>query len=215
MRTLVLLLVLANLSFFGYTRLDAARDGEAARMSEQVQADKIKLLTPQQVAALGPAKVAALADVCLEWGPLAEADRARALSELEPLQLGKLLTQRRSETNNAFWVYLPSVPNRADAERRATDAKAKGFTDVSVVETPTQRFAVSLGAFPSEDAANARLAQVIAQGAANARMGPRQQLIVHTTLVVRDPPSAVVARVRDLVPSYAGSDARVGNCEKT
>ena len=115
MRTLVLLLVLANLSFFAYTRLPASREGESNQLAAQVQPDKIKLLTPQQVAALGPAKVAALADVCLEWGPMSEADRARALAELEPFQLGKLLTQRRSETNNTFWVYLPSVANRADA----------------------------------------------------------------------------------------------------
>ena len=215
MRTFVLLLVLANLSFFGYTRLDAARDGEATRMAEQVQADKIKLLTPQQVAALGPAKVAALADVCLEWGPLSEADRARALSDLEPLQLGKLLTQRRSETSNTFWVYLPPVQNRADADRRADDAKAKGLTDVAVVETGKERFAVSLGTFANEDNAKTRLAQVIAQGATNAKVGPRQQVIVNTTLIVRDPQAAVVAKVRDLVPAYAGSDAKVGNCEKT
>jgi len=214
-RTLVLLLVLANLSFLGYTRLDAARDGEATRMAEQVQPDKIKLLTPQQVAALGPAKVAALADVCLEWGPLSEADRARALSDLEPLQLGKLLTQRRSETSNTFWVYLPPVQNRADADRRAADAKAKGLTDVAVVETGKERFAVSLGAFANEDNAKTRLAQVIAQGATNAKVGPRQQVIVNTTLIVRDPQAAVVAKVRDLVPAYAGSDAKVGNCEKT
>ena len=215
MRTLVLLLVLANLSFFGYTRLDAARDGEATRMAEQVQPDKIKLLTPQQVAALGPAKVAALADVCLEWGPLSEADRARALSDLEPLQLGKLLTQRKSETSNTFWVYLPPVQNRVDADRRAADAKAKGLTDVAVVETGAQRFAVSLGAFANEDNAKTRLAQVIAQGATSAKMGPRQQVIVNTTLIVRDPQATVVAKVRDLVPAYAGSDAKVGSCEKT
>lgn len=215
MRTLVLLLVLANLSFFGYTRLDAARDGEANPLAAQVQADKIKLLTPQQVAALGPAKVAALADVCLEWGPLAEADRARALSELEPFQLGKLLTQRRTETSNAFWVYLPSVANRTDAEGRVADAKAKGLGDAAVVETGTQRYAVSLGSFATEDAARTRLGEVLAQGAANARVGPRHQVIVHTTLVVRDPQAQLIAKVRDLAPQYSGSDAKIGNCEKT
>ena len=40
-------------------------------------------------------------------------------------------------------------------------------------------------------------------------------MIVHTTLIVRDPQATVVAKVRDLVPAYAGSDAKVGNCEKT
>ncbi len=214
MRTLVLLLLLANLSFFAFTRLDASRDGEATRLAEQVQPDKIKLLTPQQVAALGPAKVAALADVCIEWGPLSEVDRARALADLEPLALGKLLTQRRIETTLAYWVFLPPAANRAEAERRAAEARAKGIGDASIVDVGPQRFAVSLGAYANEDAARNRLAQVVAQGVTNAKAGPRQQVIVHTMLVVRDPQATVIAKLRDLVPAYPGSEARVGTCEK-
>jgi hypothetical protein len=215
LRTVVILLVLANLTFFAYTRLDSTGDGDADRLVEQVQPDKIKLLTPQQVAALGPSKVAALADVCLEWGPLPEADRARALSELEPFALGKLLTQRRIDTNMAFWVYLPPAPNQAGAERRADEVKARGIGDVSIVDSGPQRYAVSLGAFVAEDAAKTRLAEVVKLGAANARMGPRQQVIVSTVFVIRDPQAPVVARLRDLAPAYAGSEAKIGNCEKT
>jgi hypothetical protein len=214
LRTLVLLLLLANLSFFAYTRLDAGRDGEPVRLAEQVQPDKIKLLTPQQVAALGPSKVAALADVCVEWGPLSEADRARALADLESLALGKLLTQRRVETAFAFWVYLPAVGTRAEAERRAADARAKGAGDASVVDSGAQRFAVSLGAYQTEDAAQTRLAQVIEKGVANAKIGPRQQVVANTMLVVRDPQAAVIAKLRELVPAYPGSEAKVGSCEK-
>src|SRR5207253_1996486 len=95
MRIVVLLLVIANLTFFAYTRLDNASRGESARLKQQIQPDKIKLLTPPQVAALGPAKMAALADVCIEWGPFSEAERAKAMTDLEPLQLGRLLSQRR------------------------------------------------------------------------------------------------------------------------
>ena len=214
LRTVLLLLLLANLTFFGYTRLDATGSGEAARLADQVQPDKIKLLTSQQVAALGPGKVAALADVCLEWGPIAEGDRARSFAELEPLALGKLLTQRRVETSTAFWVYLPPAANRADAERRAAEVKARGIGDVSIVDNGPQRHAVSLGAFVTEDAAKARLADVVRLGAANARLGPRQQVVASTLFVIRDPQAPVIARLRDLVPAYPGSEARIGNCEK-
>jgi hypothetical protein len=97
MRTVVLLLLLANLTFLGFAWLDSGSSGE---QSQQVQPDKIKLLTPQQVAALGPDKAAALSDVCVEWGPFNEAERARAIADLEPLALGKLLTQRRVEATS-------------------------------------------------------------------------------------------------------------------
>ena len=85
---------------------------------------------------------------------------------------------------------------------------------MSIVEAGAQRFAVSLGAFANEDAAKTRLAQVIAQGVTNAKVGPRQQVIVHTMLVVRDPQATVIAKLRDLVPAYPGSEAKVGSCEK-
>jgi cell division septation protein DedD len=214
MRTVVILLLLANLTFFGYTRLDATTDGEASRLQQQVQPEKIKLLTPQQVAVLGPTKVAALADVCLEWGPLSDSDRARALAELEPLALGKLLTQRRSETTTAFWVYLPAAPNRAEADRRVGEVRSRGISDAAVVDVGGQRYAVSLGAFRTEDAARARLDDVTAKGVANARAGPRQQVVGQTVLVIRDPQAPVVARIRELVAGYPGSDTKVGGCDR-
>lgn len=214
MRTVVILLLLANLTFFGYTRLDATSEGEAIRLQEQVQPDKIKLLTPQQVAALGPSKVAALADVCLEWGPLTDAERTRALADLEPLALGKLLTQRRSETTMAFWVYVPPPGNRADADRRAGEFRARGLGEVSLVDTGGQRYSVSFGAFHTEEAARARLAEVTGKGVANARAGPRQQVVPQTLLVVRDPQAPVVARIRELAASYPGSEAKVGGCDR-
>jgi hypothetical protein len=214
MRTVLILLLLANVTFFTYTRLDETSEGEAVRLVEQVQPEKMKLLTPQQVAALGPAKVAALADVCLEWGPLTDADRARALSDLESLALGKLLSQKRIETTMAFWVYLPAAPSRAEAERRATDLRSRGIGDVSVIDAGPQRNMVSLGAFHTEDAANARLADIVKIGVGNARAGPRQQVISSTVLVIRDPQAQVVAKLRDLMSAYPGTEAKVGGCDK-
>ena len=214
MRTVVIFLLLANLTFFAFTRLDATSEGEAVRLVEQVQPEKIKLLTPQQVAALGPAKVAALADVCLEFGPLTEADRVRALADLESLALGKLLTQKRIETTTSFWVYLPPAPSRAEADRRVADLRIRGLGDVAVVDAGPQRNAVSLGLFQTEDAANSRLAEALKLGAANAKVGPRQQVIANTMLVIRDPQAQVVARLRDLMSAYPGTEAKVGNCDK-
>ena len=50
MRTLVFLLLLANLTLLGYTKLDSLGTGEGVRLAQQVQPDKIVLLSPQQVA---------------------------------------------------------------------------------------------------------------------------------------------------------------------
>ena len=47
MRIVVLLLIVANLALFAYTKLDSVSGGEGWR-SEQVDPDKLKILTPQQ-----------------------------------------------------------------------------------------------------------------------------------------------------------------------
>src|SRR5437016_14096666 len=95
MRTLVILLLFANLTLFGYTKLDTMGAGEGVRLAQQVQPEKISLLSPQQVAALSPTKVSSLADVCVEWGPLSDGDKTRALASLEPLGLARLVSQHR------------------------------------------------------------------------------------------------------------------------
>jgi len=214
MRTLVFLLLLANLTLFAYTRLDSAGGGEGVRLTQQVQPDKIKLLTPQQVAALGPAKVAALADVCVEWGPLSDADRVRALARIEPLDLGKLLTQKKTEVVANYWVFVPPAANKAAADKRAEEVRAQGAKEAFVVDSGPQRLAVALGAFRSEDAAQARLVALQKLGVKNAKVGERVQAVQQIALVVRDPPAPAVVRLKELQGEFPGSEVRIGTCDR-
>jgi hypothetical protein len=215
MRILAFLLLLANLSLFAYTRLDSVGAGEGVRLGQQVQPDKVKLLTPQQVAALGPAKVAALADVCIEWGPLSDTDRARALTSLEPLELGRLVTQKKVEVVANYWVFLPPAASKAAADRRVDELKAQGIRDALVVDSGPQRLAISLGAFRSEDQARAWLATLQRQGVRNATAGQRVQAVQQMALVVRDPPAPAVLRLKELQGEFPGSELKIGSCEKT
>jgi hypothetical protein len=212
MRTVVLLLLVANLTLFAYTKLDSVGAGEAVRLKEQVRPEKIVILTPQQVAALGPAKVASLADVCMEWGPFSDPDRARAVADLDSLQLGRLLTQRRIDVDGAWWVDIAPFAARPAAERRAAELRGQGIADVSVVDAGRGQFAVSLGVFRTEQAARARADALAAQGVRTARAEPRNQPVALTMLVVRDPQQNAVTRLKELQGQYAGSDIKVGSC---
>lgn len=214
MRIVAVLLLLANLTLFAYTRLDRAGSGESVRLGEQVQPDKIRVLSPQQVAALGPSKVAALADVCLEWGPFNDNDRTHALGELEPLNLGRLLTQKRVENTTAYWVYLPRTSYRSNIDRRLAELNAAGIGNASVVDAGPQRFTIALGAYKSEAEAAARAAEVKEKGVTDVLVGARAQTTVATQLVIRDPSAPVLTKVRSMQPGYAGTDVRIGQCEK-
>src|SRR5437764_1357971 len=173
MRTLVVLLLLANLALGGYIYLDSMSSGEGVRLAQQVQPDKIALLSPQQVAALGPAKASALADVCVEWGPLTEGDRARALAQLEPLDLARLISQKKVEVIANYWVFIPPAANKPAADKRVEELKGQNIRDVALVESGPQRLAISFGAFRTEEGAQARLAQLQTIGVKTAKVGSR------------------------------------------
>jgi hypothetical protein len=214
MRIAFVLLLLANIALFGYTRLDQASDGEGMRLSQQINPERIKLLTPQQVAALGPSKMAALADVCIEWGPFNDTDRARALADVDPATVRRLLSQKRVDTNATHWVFLPRNSSKAATDRRVGELKSAGLKEVSVVDAGALRYTISLGAFRSEDAANAFVAELAKQGITDAKAAARTQPVVWTSLVIRDPEASMVARLRTLQAAYPGSEVKIGACDK-
>ncbi len=216
MRTLVFLLLLANLSLFGYVRLDSLGTGEAVRLSQQVQPDKIKLLTPQQVAALGPAKVASLADVCVEWGPLSDTDRNRALASLEPLDLSRLLSQKKVEVIANYWVYLPPAPSRAVADQRLAELKASGVKDISVDRKRTAAHRHFAGGLPQRG--RARRPPRCAAGAGPDQCQARAAHAVGAAdgrwwCAIR--PRQAMARLKELQSEFPGSDIKIGACDKT
>jgi len=212
MRTAVLLLILANVILFGYARLDRAAQSEAGRLGTQVQPERIRVLTSQQVAALAPGKVAALADVCVEWGPFSESDRVRAQADIEPLQIGRLVSQRAVAADPIWWVNTGPVPSRATADKRAAELRLLAIDDLSVVDAGRGQFTVSLGMFRTEAAANARVEALATRGVAGTRVESRQAGVAQSMLVVRDPPQPAVARMKELQPQYPGSDVKVGTC---
>ncbi len=212
MRIVIVLLLLANATLFAYTWLDTG-NGEAILLQDQIQPDKIKLLSPQQVAALGPAKVAALADVCVEWGPFSDPERARALADLEPLALGRLVSQRRVEFDGGYAISAGPFPTRPAAEARVAELRKLGVKELAVAEGRGQ-FVVTFGTFRSEVAATAYADELARLGVTTARIERRAQPVTQTLLVIRDPQQPVVARLRELTAQYAGSDLRTTACER-
>jgi len=156
--------------------------------------------------------MATLADVCVEWGPFVEADRRRAEAELEPLQLGRLVSQRQIAADTAWWVNTGAVASRGAAERRAAELRSQAIDDLSVVDFGRGQFTISLGLFRTEAAAAARAEALVARGVQGTRVEPRQTGMALSMLVVRDPPQPAVVRLKELQAQYPGSDLRVGAC---
>jgi hypothetical protein len=214
MKLLVALLILANIALYAWGELDRMSESESNRLNRQLVPEKIKLLTPQQVTALGPAKASQLANVCLEWGAFTDQEKGAVLAALEPLQLGRQMTQRRVENTSAFWVYLPSLPSKAAAERRVAELRTLGLKDFFILADGAQRHAISLGVFKTEDSANKFLDKIVAQGVTNAKSGARTQTIQQTIIVLRDPQPSQAQQIQSLKAEFAGSDVHIGPCDK-
>lgn len=215
MRTFVALLLLANLGLFAYSQYAQMNQGEPARIANQLQPEKIKLLAPSQVANLGPAKAAQLNNVCLEWGAFTDAERIAAIAALEPLQLGKQMSQRRAETTSSFWVFVPPLSSKQAADKKVGELKAMGLTDYYILNDGPQKNAISLGIFKSEEAAIRYHEAIKTRGVISARVGPRAQPVAQTVLVIRDPQPAQAETLQQLKNDFAGSEVKIGSCDRT
>jgi hypothetical protein len=238
MRALFLFLVLANVAFFAWSRYFSPADAGAdpLPLGRQIQPEQLKILAPGEqppvaspkpapaspVAAAPAAPVAAApaappaaSGSCLEWGSFTLADAPRAEKALEPLALGDRVVQRRTEELAGWWVFIPPQSNRQGALKKASELKGRGIDDYFVVvDDSPYRWAVSLGVFRNEEAAQARLSALRAKGVRSAQVGPRETMVPKVWLQVRGVDAALEARLKDIARQVEGSDLKSCSAEK-
>lgn len=221
MRALFLLLVLANLAFFAWSRYGAPGDAaDAAPLARQIDPGRLKVIAPADLPppaapAKKPAPVAAPASApiaCMEWGSFTLADAPGAEKALSPLALGERLAQRRTEETAGWWVYMPPQGNRQAAVRKAAELKKLGVEEYFIVqEEGAYRWALSLGVFRTEDAARARLAALSARGVRTARIGARETVVPKVWLQVKTVDAPLQARLKEIARQVEGSELRECN----
>ncbi len=234
MRALFLFLVLANVAFFAWSRYFSPGDAGAdpLPLTRQIEPEQLHILSagepppavpkpaaqapaPAAAAAPAPAPAAAVSGNCLEWGSFTLVDAPKMEKALEPLALGGRLAQRRTEELAGWWVFIPPQANRQGALKKAAELKARGVEDYFVVADDNQyRWAVSLGVFRSEDAAQARLNALRAKGVRSAQVGPRETMVPKVWLQVRGADGALEARLREIARQVEGSDLKACSAEK-
>lgn len=217
MRALFLLLLLANLAYFAWTEYYAppAIAPGPDPLARQIAADKLRVLPPLAPAPNGkpaaeavPAAPAPIA--CVEWGGFSPADAQRAAETLAPLALGERLTQRQSEDGAVtWWVYIAPQGGRQGAQKKAAELKALGIEDYFVLTDEGKlRFALSLGVFKSEAAANSRLEVLRARGVKTAQVGPRESQTQKTYFQVRLVDEALASKLREIAQGYPSAELR-------
>lgn len=226
MRTVFLVLLLANLGFFAWWRYGSPPEADPAPLARQIDPEKLKIVAPKDLPPLAPPKPVAavkaeppppasppVALKCMEWGSFTIADAPRAEKALEPLALGARLTQRRAEETAGWWVFIPSqsrAPNaRQSALKKAAELRALGVEDYFIVQEEGQhRWALSLGVFRTEDAARARLAVLQTQGVRSAVLGARETVVPKVWLQVKGVDPALEGKLKELAAQIESTELR-------
>lgn len=217
MRTLFLLLLLANAVFYAYAYVARERGAaETAGPELQINAEKIRIIKRVENAVGSGSKALAAADMpaaCLEWGVMAGSDIARADAALAQLELPAGSVQRVMLDATGYWVHIPSLKDKADVDKKMSEVKAFGIADVSAVQDAgLGRNAISLGIFSTEGAAQTRLATLKAKGVRSAVMERREGIIKQARFFVKEPGEAIVARLAELHREFPGSQIKAGTC---
>ena len=137
--------------------------------------------------------------VCLAWRQLtvAEADQVTTLLDKRFADF-KLSRKTVASESNGWWVYIPALPTRADADRKAGELRNLGVTDFFIVQEGATRHAISLGIFSSDKGAGERLAELKGKGVRSAVVGPRPGKDTLVALQAKGPAdkkAAVIAAV--------------------
>ena len=183
MRAFVFLLILSNLLFVAWTQgyFGASSDPDALRVQQQLLPERIRIISHDEPPAevVGAAKLPKVAekkavDVCLRLNDLPIADVVRAEGLLGEKWPAFRAVRAMSGGNASYWVYIPPLPSKQEAERKAAELKKMRVPEFFLVQdVGPNRLAISLGIFSTADAAAERLAQLRAIGVKSARVGER------------------------------------------
>jgi hypothetical protein len=133
LRLFFFILAVANVLFFAYWTVSAYSTTNAASRSEELQINpgRVKIVN---TAARGPGG-APIKAACLEWGPFAAADAARAETALASLALAQPAV--RSASSDASWdYYLVREPNERTVEKIAELRSAFPGTQIKATACP-------------------------------------------------------------------------------
>lgn len=224
MRTLFWILLSGNVIFFALMQWGGLQAGNQQTVQAQpaLHEEKIRLLDMRQSVAVAaepasaPAAVEPPAPACLEWGDFSGADMTRAAAALSALQLGEKLSQRQIEYSIGYWVYIPPLKDKAAANQKVAQLKARGIVEYFVVpDAGPWLNAISLGVFKTQEAAQHFLDGLLIKGVRTAQVGERASKFKMTLFALDGVDAATEAKLAVIQKNFTGSEIRKAPCALT
>jgi hypothetical protein len=142
---------------------------------------------------------------CVQAGPFNAGDARRFENRTARLDLGPRQTRLSVpfQEVSSYMVYLPPAGGKEGADKRVAELKERGIDNYFVMqgESP-MRYAISLGVFKTEAAAETELAKLGRQGVRGVRILPRGPQGTRTAYQFRDIDAATRARIADIARNF-------------
>jgi hypothetical protein len=226
-------LLTANVVWFaasqGYLGNVTSDEHEPARVQNQLGAEKMIVLSAQEAqetltaatvvedapalapeAPPEPKPVPVAALVCTEVSNLREADARRFDARLAKLDLGTRVVRREVPPTDfsSYIVFIPPQPTKEAADRKAAELKALDVTNFFIMNADSpMKWAISLGVFKSEAAAQTQLAALVKQGVHSAKVAGRSSG-TRIAYQFRGIDAATSARIERIAATYDGQATR-------
>lgn len=231
-------LLAANAALFAYSQGILGKvegsEREPQRLKNQLAAERMTMLTAAEVrataegtAAVAPAPAAPLPAepappvlpaaatvACMQAGAFSNADARRFESRIARFGLG----ERQARTSVPFQevtshlVYLPPNGGKEGADRRAAELKERGVSNYFVMqgESPL-KWAISLGVFKTDAAAQKLVADLGRQGVRGVRVLPRGPQGTRAAWQFRNLTPDERTRLTGIADDFAGVQLRACN----
>lgn len=152
MRIVALILLLANIAFFGWSHLQGAR---TQVVSPQPQIPSLQLATARQ----------APTTQCHSIGPFADDKQVQSVAvALTARGIGSLARTAERQVPNGQWVYIEGFSSATDRQHALQKLKQAGLKDVAEMSDPQYSGRISAGIFFDPKGAQNRAARVRAAG---------------------------------------------------
>ncbi|MDP2795567.1 MAG: SPOR domain-containing protein [Sulfurisoma sp.] len=208
-RAAFLLLVFANLAFFAWAQgyFGGSNPGrEPQRLANQLAADNLRIVSTTPAGGKGdtatkPAEGACRLVTGLPPGDV-DAFKAALAGQASSVDIKPV------EESSSYWVHIPPQANKAAAEKKAGELKGLGVKDFYIVpDEGATRYAISLGLFKSNDAANEFLRVLGARGVKSARIDVREAAPQPVRAIVKGSAEILNKRLPDLLAKLPGAAA--------
>lgn len=222
MRLAVLLLVLLNLGLFTYFNVADLFSTNQVVKNEPISPEKIVLLSDAAIQKL-PKKTLETNNLtllprnnanssCFEWGSFSKTNLLVAQAALAKLSVMSSVKLQSPHEALRYWVYIPRLKSHAAVEAKVNELKALGFVDVSVVQEPKWKDAISLGVFSDEKLATQHLDDLKSKGILNATKRLRNEEQGYASLVLSPINAGLAAQLSSLIPDFPGSELKKIEC---